>query len=396
MIKVAIIGQGYVGLPLSMAAAETGYQVLGFDIDEALTLNLNKGISTIEDVENVDLKRVIALNRFKASSNTNDLKDNDIYIICVPTPLTSEGSPDISNVVAATQTLAKFLSKGSLIILESTVAPGTTRHLLAEIIEKQSNLRITDLDLAYSPERVDPKNAHWNIRNTPKLVAGLEIVSRDRAIEFYSKFVNTLVECESLEVAETAKLLENSFRLINISFINEMAQFCAKLEISILDVIAGAKTKPYGFMPFYPSVGAGGHCIPVDPIFLSSTARQLNTPVTIVELASDINNEITKYHAERAKLKLGSLEDKKILIIGVAYKPNVADVRDTPIRSLISKLRAEGAKVSWHDNLVREWNGESSVELKSGFDLAIISTRHSYIDLTKLGDTPILDTRDSI
>jgi UDP-N-acetyl-D-glucosamine dehydrogenase len=395
MKRVAIIGQGYVGLPLSIAAAQAGNQVLGFDVNESLISNLNNGISNIEDVRNKDLKQVLSLNKFKASSNLSDLKNHDVYIICVPTPLTVDGNPDTSKVIAAIKTLVQFPIKGKLLILESTVAPGTTRKIFTEIIESSSSLKIDDLEIAYSPERVDPKNALWNITNTPKLVAGLTATSRDLAKEFYSKFVNTLVECDSLEVAETAKLLENSFRLINISFINELARFCTKLGISILDVIAGAATKPYGFMPFYPSVGAGGHCIPVDPIYLSNVARQFHSPITLIELAHDINKEIPGYHVQRAKEKLGNLKGKEILVIGVSYKPDVADVRDTPVRHLISKLRSEGARVSWHDNLVLDWDGEKSVELRQGFDLAILATFHSYIELKKLGDTMILDTRDS-
>jgi UDP-N-acetyl-D-glucosamine dehydrogenase len=215
-------------------------------------------------------------------------------------------------------------------------------------------------------------------------------------VEFYSKFVDSIIECESIEVAEIAKLLENSFRLVNISFINELSMFCDKIGVDIGSVIKAASTKPYGFMPFYPSIGVGGHCIPVDPIYLASKAEELKVPQNMINIAVEINKKMPGYFVGRAEEKIGGLKAKKILVIGVSYKPNVADVRESPVEGLIAVLRQKNAHVSWHDDLVKEWNGEKSVALTNEYDLAILATPHAYLDLTKLGDVPILNTRGSI
>jgi len=276
------------------------------------------------------------------------------------------------------------------------VSPGTTRNLIAPILAQFSGLNLNQFQVAFSPERIDPSNKTWGVKNTPKLVAGLSQEACTRAMEFYSNFIDEVVRCESLEVAETAKLLENSFRYVNISFINEFFIFCQKLGVDVKEVIKAAATKPYGFMSFYPSIGVGGHCIPVDPLYLSEKARELGTPTRFIDLADQINQEMPGYFVGRAEEKLGGLKDKKVLVVGVAYKPNVADVRETPATALISGLKSKGANVSWHDDLVKEWNGEKSVELKTGFDLAIIATSHTYMDLSQLGDVPIMDTRGSI
>jgi UDP-N-acetyl-D-glucosamine dehydrogenase len=249
--------------------------------------------------------------------------------------------------------------------------------------------------VAYSPERIDPANKKWKINNTPKLVAGLTEEASRKAKEFYSKFINQVDICDSLEVAETAKLLENSFRLVNISFINELAIFCQKIGIDINDVVKAAATKPYGFMPFYPSVGVGGHCIPVDPLYLASAAKEVGAPTRFIDLADQVNLEMPNYFVGRADEILGGLKDKKVLVVGVAYKPNVSDVRETPVASLIAGLEKSGASVSWHDDLVKIWNNQRSVPITDQFDLAIIATPHDYIQLDKLGKTPVLNTRGS-
>ena len=238
-------------------------------------------------------------------------------------------------------------------------------------------------------------NKKFTIKNTPKLVAGLTSEAAIKAKEFYSKFINQVDVCESLEVAETAKLLENSFRLVNISFINELAMFCQIIGIDVNDVIKAASTKPYGFMPFYPSVGVGGHCIPVDPLYLAQAARAVGAPTRFIELADEVNLAMPTYFVGRASEMLGGLKDKKVLVIGVSYKPNVADVRETPVEALINGLKKSGAVVSWHDDLVKSWNGQASVALGSGFDLAILATPHDYLDLSLLGSVPVLNTRGS-
>jgi len=288
------------------------------------------------------------------------------------------------------------MKRDALIILESTVAPGTTRNIIGTYIA--SNLQITsdNLFLAFSPERIDPMNKNWNVENTPKIIAGINPQSLEKAIKFYSKFISNLYECDSLEVAETAKLLENSFRLVNISLVNELAKFCSTMGVDVNKVIDAAATKPYGFMKFSPSVGVGGHCIPVDPIYLSSVARNNGAPITLIDLAFQINQYQPKHFLARAEGILRNLSGKKILIIGVAYKPNVSDVRETAVKPLIDLLKEKKASVFWHDDLVKTWNGEVSTQISSDFDLAILATRHDYLNLSALRNVPILDTRGSV
>ena len=263
-------------------------------------------------------------------------------------------------------------------------------------MEEESGLKSKDFYLAFSPERIDPQNKTWNLKNTPKIVAGLNLEARNLAKEFYLNFIDEVIECESLEVAETAKLLENSFRLVNISFINEISIFCQRLGIDVNNVINAAASKPYGFMPFYPSVGVGGHCIPVDPVYLANKADQIGIETRFIDLAVQINKEMPGYFVGRAEEKLGGLKGKKVLVVGVSYKPNVADVRETPVKDLIKGLLDKGANVSWHDELVKKWEGSESVALSGAYDLAILATPHDGVDLSKLGNTPILNTRSSI
>jgi len=259
----------------------------------------------------------------------------------------------------------------------------------------ESKLSKSDFELAYSPERIDPTNKDWGIKNTPKLISGLTENAVNRADAFYMKFIDITYRCTSLEVAESAKLLENSFRFINISFINELSIFFSKIGINSIEVIRAAATKPYGFMSFYPSLGAGGHCIPVDPIYLAHGAGLVGAPTEFIELADKVNRHMPEYFISRAEQMLGEIRDKAILVVGVAYKPNVSDVRESPVESLILGLRAKGAKVLWHDEFVKEWKGEKSSELSDQYQLVIIATRHSYLDLTKIGKAKVLNTSNS-
>ena len=393
---ISVVGQGYVGLPLSIAAAEAGYKVWGIDKDLIKVENLNKGLSGIEDLPNSKLISSLKSGNYTASSKASHISESKVILICVPTPLDKYSRPDLSILVGAVEEISQFVKPNTLIIIESTVEPGTTRDTLLPIVERVSKLPRDQFNLAFSPERIDPTNKNWNVANTPKLVSGLTEDCAEKAMNFYSLFISTLTKCNSLEIAETAKLLENSFRLVNISFINEISTICSKLGIDVQLVIEAASTKPYGFMPFYPSIGVGGHCIPVDPIYLSEKARVLGAPSRMIELASNINDQMPNYFVGRAKEKLGSLKDKRILVVGVAYKPNVSDVRETPVEALLTGLTEQGAKVYWHDDLVKEWNGSKSVALSSDYDLAIIATPHSYIDIEKLGNILILDTRGSL
>ena len=393
---VSIIGLGYVGLPLAVAAAKSGYTVIGIDLDEDKVNRINQGVSPIADIKNIQIAELVSAGSLKAKSNFNSIKDAEVIIICVPTPLLKTKLPDLSYLERAAESIKDHLSEGSLVILESTVAPGTTRNYLAPLLQPARNVAETTIDLAFSPERIDPANQYWHIENTPKIVAGLTSESRKRTVDFYSKFIDKIVECESLEVAETAKLLENSFRLINISFINEISIFCQKLGVDVNLVIKAAATKPYGFMPFFPSLGVGGHCIPVDPLYLSNKALEIGAPTKLIDLAAQINQEMPQYYVEKAEEKLVGLKGKKILVVGVSYKPNVSDVRETPVEALIAGLNQKGAQVFWHDELVKEWNGENSVPLGNDYDLAILATPHDYLEMSKLGNVPILNTRGVI
>jgi len=393
--KIAVIGLGYVGLPLALSASNSGYKVVGIDNNVNKVNRLKAGGTSIEDIENFAVLNSINKGNLLISDDFSEISGSEVILICVPTPLNKYFKPDLSHIELAANSLSPYIQPGTLIILESTVEPSTTRNFLRPILEQGSGLTSDQFFVAFSPERIDPSNHLWHIKNTPKLVAGFTDTACMLAMQFYGNFIDELVQCQSLEIAETAKLLENSFRLVNISFINELSIFCQKLGIDVNEVIKAAATKPYGFMPFYPSVGVGGHCIPVDPLYLSNKAREIGAPTRFINLADQINREMPGYFVGRAEEKLGGLKNKEILVVGVAYKPNVADVRETPVSALINGLRERGAQVSWHDDLVKEWNDEKSVDLKSGFDLAIISTPHAYMDLTKLGDIPILDTRGS-
>lgn len=393
MKKIVVIGQGYVGLPLSIEASKKFPKVVGFDINKERISNLSVGISGIEDLSNDDIKFAISSSTYLPSNDIEEIKDADIFLICVPTPLGLNHKPDLQALLSATESVGKSIKPGSLVVIESTIQPGTTRKQVLPLLEKVSGLDRTKFLLAFSPERIDPMNKKFTIKNTPKLVAGLTQEAAIKAKEFYSAFISQVDLCGSLEVAETAKLLENSFRLINISFINEFSKFCHLIDIDVNDVIKAASTKPYGFMPFYPSVGVGGHCIPVDPLYLSETAKEVGAPTQFIDLADKINLGMPSYYVSRAVEIIGTLKDKNILVIGVAYKPDVADVRETPVESLIGELRKSGSKVSWHDEHVNEWNNEKSVEISDKYDLAILATPHSNLNLQLLGKVPLLNTR---
>jgi UDP-N-acetyl-D-glucosamine dehydrogenase len=395
-MQITVVGQGYVGLPLAITASQSGYTVYGLDNDYEKVALLKSGKSIIEDLSDEVVKKSVDSKKYLPTVDQSLISDSEVILICVPTPLSNEHQPDLGALRSATVTVGKNLKVGALVIVESTIEPGTCRNTLLSILLKESGLKPGEFELAYSPERIDPTNKKWGISNTPKLVAGLTENAAKRASEFYGKFIDSITICTSLEIAETAKLLENSFRLVNISFINEIAIFCQKIGIDVSEVISAAATKPYGFMPFYPSIGAGGHCIPVDPIYLANAAKAVGAPSRFIELADQVNQEMPGYFVGRAEEKLGSLKAKKVLVVGVSYKPNVSDVRESPVEGLIAGLKQKNAHVSWHDDLVKEWNGEKSVALSNQYDLAILATPHAYLDLTKLGDIPILNTRGSI
>jgi len=386
-MKVAVVGQGYVGLPLAIAAAQAGHVVVGIDSDEAKVALLNSGSSPIRDVPDTAMTAIGSL--YRATTSYDVVGDSEIVVICVPTPLDSQAAPDLSFLTSACTSIAGSIRSGTLVILESTVSPGDTRGIVKDLLDQAS----VDYLLAYSPERIDPANRIWNVTNTPKLVAGLTGSATEQALAFYQSFVSEVTVGSSIEVIETAKLLENSFRLINISFINEIAEFSARMGIDVREVIDAAATKPYGFMPFYPSAGVGGHCIPVDPSYLVAKAREIGSPTRFIDLANDVNASLPSYFVGVATGILGTLQEKKIIVVGVAYKPDVSDIRETPAFALISLLRKSGALVDWHDDLVVSWNGERSTALTNSYDLAILVNPHTGTDLSALGSTKILNTR---
>ena len=395
-MSVVVFGQGYVGLPLALAAVKSGFRVTGLDNNAERVFQITEGISPVEDITNEQLSTALKSGNFRVTTDPTFDSDVKVICICVPTPLDSDHKPDLTALDKAVTTAGKSLKPGMLVIVESTISPGTTRNMLLPILIKTSGLSEKEFHLAYSPERIDPLNKEWNIKNTPKLVAGLTDQAAKLAQEFYSKFIDQVVICPTVEVAETAKLLENSYRLVNISFINEISMFCQKIGVDINEVVKAASTKPYGFMPFYPSVGVGGHCIPVDPIYLSEAAKSAGAASRFIDLADEINQAMPSYFVERAKQIIDGVKGKKILVIGLSYKPNVADVRESPVISLIEQLRKAGAEVSWHDELVESWNGQESTPISADFDLAIIATPHDYLELSALKDVPILNTRSSI
>ena len=377
-MKVSIIGQGYVGLTISVFAAEH-HEVIGFDKNQSVVDALNTGRSHIEGVESADLAKWITANRYKATTDASEIAGSDVVVIAVPTPLTKDRKPDLSFVEAACKTIGENLKSSSLIINESTSFPGTVRNLIKPEIEKHSGGSVTHM-YAVSPERVDPGRTDWNQRNTPRLYAGLTSEATKAVREFYSTFCDNLVEVSSPEVAEAAKLFENTFRQVNIALVNEFAQIAHALGISVYETLEAAATKPFGFMKFMPSAGVGGHCIPVDPSYLADTAARVGVPATFIERANEVNLEMAKYVVDRvATDNGGSLKGKSVQVVGVAYKPNVADVRETPAELVIEELKKAGAIVSWSDDLVSSWMGEPSTPL-GGSEIAVVVTLHSVTD----------------
>ena len=376
-MKVAIIGQGYVGLTISAFAGEF-FEVIGFDNNQKIIDQLNSGISHIEGVESLVLQKWIKAGRYQATTNGSDLAEVDLVVIAVPTPLTKDRQPDLTFIDAACKTIGENVKKSVLVINESTSFPGTLRNYIKPAIEKYSATAVEHL-YAISPERVDPGRGDYNQKNTPRLYSGLTQEASEMTREFYSRFCDELVEVSSPEVAEAAKLFENTFRQVNIALVNEFAQITNALGISVYETLDAANTKPYGFMKFTPSAGVGGHCIPVDPTYLASKAEELGAPATFIRHANEVNLNMAQYVVDRVQADNGgSLNGKSVLVVGVAYKPNVADVRETAAELVIAHLRSRGAVVSWHDEVVGQWRNEISAPL-SGAEIAIVLTKHDIV-----------------
>jgi UDP-N-acetyl-D-glucosamine dehydrogenase len=398
MKEVVVIGQGYVGLPLSMAISDAGFQVIGFDLNMKLVEMLNSGVSHIEDISSEALANSLKSGQYRATSDPDDFASCEIAIIAVPTPLNDEREPDLSYIESASRLLGEKLLKSTLIINESTSYPGTLRNVIAPLVNGHSPKNASHC-FAISPERVDPGNNNWKIKNTPRILAGLTQEAREKAKEFYSTFCDDLVEVSSPEVAEAAKLFENTFRQVNIALVNEFAQITNSLGIPVREVLDAASTKPYGFMKFTPGVGVGGHCIPVDPSYLAYVAEKNGVVPSVINLANRVNLAMPEYIVNRIEDLLGGqLRGKKILICGVAYKKDVADVRESPSEALIDLLRIRGSKVLWHDPLVGKWRGEVSSEIEKDLDLIVIAIAHSTLDLEAVNSqsTVIFDTTFSL
>jgi UDP-N-acetyl-D-glucosamine dehydrogenase len=395
-MKISIIGQGYVGLTISLFAGEK-FQVIGFDKNQQVVDQLNQGKSHIEGVASESLKSLISKGKYQATSDDSDIQGSDVVVIAVPTPLTNDRKPDLTFIESACKTIAENLRKPALIINESTSFPGTLRNLIKPTIERYSSVKLDHL-YAISPERVDPGRVDFNQKNTPRLYAGLTLEATKRTKEFYASFCDELIEVSSPEVAEAAKLFENTFRQVNIALVNEFAQISHALGISVHETISAAATKPYGFMKFNPSAGVGGHCIPVDPTYLADIAEAHNVPATFIRRANEVNRDMAEYVVKRVESdNVPGLAGKNILVVGVAYKPNVADTRETAAELVIEHLRSRGANVTWHDELVSEWNGEKSSPLE-GADITIVLTKHDVDSTSLILDSAryVFDTTGSI
>ena len=382
-MKIVVIGQGYVGLPLAVHSAAAGFKVVGYDLNSKLVSDINSGKSHIEDIPDAELERIIHAGSYIATNNPTDIQGAEIAVIAVPTPLDKNREPDLSFIESACDVLANNLTVSSLIINESTSYPGTLRNLIAKRVNEKSSVSHR---FAISPERVDPGNKDWGIENTPRLYAGLTSEAATETQVFYANFCKNLIEVSSPEVAEAAKLFENSFRQVNIALVNELALISDALGISVREVLGAADSKPYGFMKFNPGLGVGGHCIPVDPTYLAFAAKKAGTTAAFIELANKVNLEMPEGIEQTIKSKNGgNLSGKNILVCGISYKKDVADVRESPSIRLIEVLEKEKAVVSWHDPVVKNWNGGDSHEPKNGaYDITILAMAHSNMDLEKI------------
>lgn len=393
---VVIIGLGYVGLPLAQEATRAGLAVVGFDVNNAIVENLNAGRSHVDDLSDSDVTAMVEQG-FRATTDGAEIATAECAVICVPTPLSEDGGPDLAAVTAAVSTVARHLHPGMLVVLESTTYPGTTDEIVRPILEAGGLTAGRDFHIAFSPERIDPGNEEFGARNTPKVVGGHTAACTERAAAFYGKFIDTVVRTRGTREAETAKLLENTYRHINIALVNEMARFCHELNIDLWDVIRAASSKPFGFQAFYPGPGVGGHCIPIDPNYLSHNVRaRLGYPFRFVELAQEINATMPAYVAQRAQDILNEagepVNGRSVLLLGVTYKPNIADQRESPAVPLARQLVGLGAAVTYHDPYVADWmaapagvtRAEDLRSAVTAADLVILLQDHKEYDADAL------------
>ena len=408
---IAVLGLGYVGLPFATVFAEAGFTVIGIDPMTSKVDTVNAGKSHIIDVPGEQINRLVKAGKLSATTDFSVLQDVDAVSICVPTPLRKTGDPDLSYIINATDDLAKYVHKDMVVVLESTTYPGTTRELILPKLENASGLKVgEDFYLAFSPERVDPGREDWTTINTPKVVGGITEECKEIATTWYAQALETVVPVSSAEVAEMAKLLENTFRMINIGMVNELAIMCNQLGVDVWDVIDAAATKPFGFMKFTPGPGLGGHCIPIDPLYLSWKLRSLNYTARFIELASEINTGMPKFVISKVQDALNDhskpLKGSKILVLGAAYKPDIDDLRESPALDVIGLLKQKGAVVSYHDPYIShfkhdDWELYSVEDLKNTIrkaDCVVIITNHSDYDYKQILDQAnlIVDTRNAL
>jgi UDP-N-acetyl-D-glucosamine dehydrogenase len=387
---VVIIGAGYVGMPLAQAFADAGKNVVLVDVDAAVVEGINRGESHIGDVPSGELKKLVENGRISATTDYDAVKGAGAIVVALPTPLSSQREPDLSIVRSAAEEIAPRLSKGQLVVLESTTYPGTTRECLQPILETSGLKAGDDFYLAFSPERVDPGRTDWTTRNTPKLVGGLTPACTERASELYRSAVETVVPLSSPDAAELTKLLENIFRAVNIALVNELAQLCERMDIDVWEIVEAAETKPFGFMSFKPGPGLGGHCIPIDPFYLTWKAREYDFYTEFIELAGKINANMPYFCRSLISQALNhgaqkSLKGSRLLVLGVSYKADVDDVRESPAEKIIELLRKAGSDIAYHDPHVAEFDSMRSVEYKpEDYDGVVIVTAHSAIDYEDL------------
>ncbi len=409
--RVAILGLGYVGLPLATIFAEAGFNVIGVEPDSSKVEKLDRGESYVQDVPSEQLSKLIQSGKLQATTDFSVLAEADAVSICVPTPLRKTGDPDLSFILVATDELAKYIHRGVVVVLESTTYPGTTREILLPKLTKTSGLEVgKDFFLAFSPERVDPGRADWTTYNTPKVIGGITPTCSELASLWYQQALETVVPVSSAESAEMAKLLENTFRMINIGLVNEMAIMCDRLGLDVWEIIDAAATKPFGYMKFTPGPGLGGHCIPIDPLYLSWKLRALNYTARFIDLASEINTGMPRYVVAKVQDALNDqakpLKGSSVLVIGAAYKPDVDDIRESPALDIIGLLRQKGAEVDYHDPYIPkithdDWFLESVpdfIEVASTVDCVVIVTNHTTYDYPQILEKAqlIIDTRNAL
>ena len=411
-VVVGILGLGYVGLPLAREFASAGVKVMGFDIDEAKVKKLNSGRSILKTVSHESVKKMVKSGLFTSTANMSQMKKADAILICVPTPLTESREPDMTYVEGSCQMISKYIRKGQLISLESTTYPGTTRELMKPILEAGGLKAGKDFYLAYSPEREDPGNKHFTTKTIPKVVGGFTPTCKELARKLYSLAIDTMVPVSSLEAAESAKIVENVYRCINIAMVNELKMVFDRMGIDVWEVVRAASTKPFGYSPFYPGPGLGGHCIPIDPFYLTWKARQYGMPTRFIELAGEINTNMPHYVIERTMDALNdhkkSLKGSKVLLLGLAYKPDIDDVRESPSLELIELLRAKGARVDYNDPHIPETHKQRDYDLGmksrkltekmlASYDAVLIATNHSDYDYAWIVKHAqlVIDTRNA-